>query len=287
MPSTKIIKRRIASVNSTQQIMKAMDLVAASKLQKAKARLDVIRPLQGNIKQVMDGIQSSEGLEENAFIEKREVKSIAYIVITSDRGLCGSYNMNVSKQALALINANAGKRELIIAVGAKGWEYFKRRGKNVEHKYESAAEASFYGDAERIGKLLVSLYTSHEIDEAYIVYTHFETILSHDPCVARLLPAGAETGGDNSRNGQDRMTYDPDVNLFMSYAVPMYLNMFIYGAMVESAVCEQAARMTSMDAATRNAGEIIGDLTLEYNRKRQGLITQEITEIVSGANALQ
>ena len=285
MPSMKQIKRRITSVSSTKQIMKAMDLVAASKLQKAKARLDVVRPLYQDIRGIMDDIQAGQGTEDNAFIKKRAVKNIAYVVITSDRGLCGGYNLNVSKEALAFMNANDAP-EKIISIGSKGNDFFRRRGKNVIHRIGCSTETAFYLDAEQIGALLVKMYLMGEVDEVYVVYTHFETILAHVPTVFRLLPVGSGQPQDG-KTKPDHVIYDPDANTFMTYAVPMYMKLFLYGAMIESVVCEQASRMTSMDAATRNAEEIIDDLTLVYNRKRQGAITQEITEIVSGANALK
>jgi F-type H+-transporting ATPase subunit gamma len=284
MPSMKAIKRRITSVHSTQQIMKAMDLVAAAKLQKAKERLDFVRPLYSNIKTVMDGIHSSADELSNIYLEKRDVKNIAYVVITSDRGLCGGYNINVAKETLAFINGRAEKKEKIITIGSKGLEYLRRRGKNILEKYNSMSEAAPYEDAERIGSLLVSMYTAGEVDEVYVAYTHFESILSHVPSIVRILPVGA---GSDEPGDNDLMAYEPDIETFMSYAIPMYLNTFIYGAMVESAVCEHASRMTSMDSATRNAEEIIDDLTLMFNRKRQGQITQEITEIVSGSKNLK
>ena len=287
MATMKAIKKRISSVNNTKKIMKAMDLVAASKLQKAKARLDDVRPLYDNIKIVMDGIKAgiSRG-EEIAFAEERDVKSVVYIVLTSDRGLCGGYNTNVSKEALLCMNANEGTQDKIISVGMKGLEYFRRRNKNIIYKTVGASETTTFEDAEFIGTKIATMYTSGEIDEAYLVYTHFETILSHVPRIEKLLPIRADEADANARSTVE-MAYDPDVNTFISYAVPMYLNVTIYGAMMEAAVCEYASRMTSMDAATRNAAEIIGDLTLDYNRKRQSMITQEITEIVSGANALK
>jgi F-type H+-transporting ATPase subunit gamma len=286
MATMKAIKKRISSVNNTKKIMKAMDLVAASKLQKAKSRLDDFRPLYDNIKLVMDGIKAGVRPEDEvAFTENREVKSIAYIVLTSDRGLCGGYNANVSKEALANMNSHEGMQEHVITVGTKGWEYFRRRGKNVVHRYAGASEASSFESAELIGSRIASMYTSGEVDEVYLVFTHFESILTHVPQVEKLLPIRPEATEDSAA-GTIEMSYDPDIGTFISYAVPMYLNVTIYGAMMESAVCEYAARMTSMDAATRNAAEIIEDLTLEYNRKRQSMITQEITEIVSGANAL-
>ncbi|MCL1807882.1 MAG: ATP synthase F1 subunit gamma [Oscillospiraceae bacterium] len=287
MPSMKAIKRRITSVSSTQQIMKAMNLVAASKLQKARQQLNLIRPLYDNIKLVMDGVQSGGEALDSVYFQEREVKNIAYLIITGDRGLCGGYNINMCKEGRQLIHKhvkNHSSHEKIVIVGNKGRDYFKRRGKNVVKQYTCVSESVHYEDAERIGKFLTELYMSGEADEVYVVYTRFATVLSHEPSVIRLLPLGDEEGS-GVQHGP--MTYDPDVNTFMDYAVPMYLNTVIYGALAESNVCEWAARMTSMDAAAKNAEEIIDDLRLDYNRKRQGSITQEITEIVSGANAIQ
>ena len=287
MATMKAIKKRISSVNNTKKIMKAMDLVSASKLQKAKAQMDDIRPLYDNMQLVMNGIKSGMGDGEGiSFSEDRAVKSIAFIVLTSDRGLCGGYNVNVAKAALSAINENNDTEEKIIAVGSKGWEYFKRRGKNVVKKFPGPSEATTFASAEQIGAEATTLYTSGEADEVYLVYTHFESVLSHVPNTVKLLPVKADASEEKTY-AFPSMSYDPDISTFISYAVPMYLNTTIYGAMIEAMVCEQAARMTSMDSATRNASEIIDDLTLEYNRKRQNMITQEITEIVSGANAIQ
>jgi F-type H+-transporting ATPase subunit gamma len=275
----KIIKRRIASVSNTKQIMKAMDLVATSKLQRIQIRLNAIRPLFDETKRVMGGVKDFEGKSTNIFLKSREVKNTAYIVITSDRGLCGGYNVNVSKAALS--HMLTGKREKMITVGLKGWEYFNRRRKNILQRYVGVSETALFDDAERIGGLLSSLYKSGEIDEAYVAYTHFESMLSHVPRVEKILPVGGSptTGGI--------MQYEPDIDTYLEEAIPTYLSVFIHGAMVESNACEQASRMMSMDSAANNAAEIIEGLTLEYNRKRQSIITQEITEIVSGANALQ
>ena len=289
MATMKAIKKRISSVNNTKKIMKAMDLVSASKLQKAKSQLEDIRPLYENLQTLMDGVKQSLSAVEHEdvpFTEDRDAKKAAYIVITSDRGLCGGYNVNAAKEALSKITSNKDREEKIIAVGAKGFEYFRRRGKNVAGKYPGPSEETTFEDAEDIGANVISMYASGEVDEVYLVYTHFETILSHVPCSVKLLPVKPDPAAQAVPAGS-AMEYDPDVGAFMAYAVPMYLNISIFGAMIESMVCEQAARMTSMDAAARNASEIIDDLTLVYNRKRQNMITQEITEIVSGANALQ
>jgi len=287
MASMKAIKKRITSVNNTKKIMKAMNLVAASKLQKAKARLDDIRPMYNDIKKVMENIRA--GVSDDMqipFAEDREVKNVLYIVLTSDRGLCGSFNATVSKEALAYIEALKDKNAKIIAVGSKGWDYFRRRGKEITHRCEGASEASSFADAEALGYRVAKMYSDGEVDEVYIVYSHFESVLTHIPYIERLLPLRM-AASESFDAGSFAMSYDPDINTFITHAVPMYLNVTIFGAMMESAVCEQASRMTSMDSATRNATDILDDLTLEYNRKRQGMITQEITEIVSGANAQQ
>ena len=288
MASMKAIKKRISSVNNTKKIMKAMNLVAASKLQKAKARLDDIRPMYSDIKTVMENIRAGVGDDvEIPFAETREVKSIAYIVLTSDRGLCGSFNATVSKEAFAYVEANKDKDEKIIAVGTKGWDYFRRRGKKIVLRCEGASEASEFTDAEALGHKIAQMYIDGEVDEVYIIYTHFESVLTHIPYIEKLLPLKMASPRSDTNSKVLSMSYDPDIMTFIKHAVPMYLNITIFGAMMESAVCEQASRMTSMDSATRNATDIIDDLTLEYNRKRQSMITQEITEIVSGANAQQ
>ena len=287
MATMKAIKKRISSVNSTKKIMKAMNLVATSRLQKAKARLEHIRPLSDSLNQVMDSIKASmDNDDEIAFCKEREVKSIAYILFTSDRGLCGSYNANVSKEALALIEANGGKPEKLITVGKKGWEYFRRREKNIVSRHPAASELAAFSDAELLGSQAIRMFLSGEADEVYVVHTHFETILTHVPRVVKLLPFKHESTDDKGGSSHV-MTFDPDPATFMENAIPMYVNLSIFGAMIESAVCEQASRMTSMDAATRNATEIIEDLTLEYNRVRQSKITQELIEIVTGANAVK
>lgn len=280
MQSMKLIKRRISSVKSTKKIMRAMDLVATSKLQKAKARMNDALPLINETKRVIDKLKSLETTADNVFVKQREIKNTAYVVITSDRGLCGGYNVNISHKALLDMD-DGQKSEKIFAVGLRGWEYFKRRGKNIVKKYAGVSETALYEDAEAIGNVLAPLYISGEIDEIYVAYTKFESMISHLPCVEKVFPVAA---GEGEADTAAAMEYDPDADTFLTHVAPMYLNVFIYGAMVHSVACEQAARMVSMDAASNNATDIIEDLSRMYNRIRQGAITQEINEIVSGAN---
>ena len=287
MPSMKHIKRRISSVRSTKQITKAMDLVAASKLQKIKQRLGASRLMLEQAARMIDEVKTHKGAQGNVFAgQGRTVKSSAYLVLTSNRGLCGGYNSNIVKAALAHMEEGGGKNEKVIAFGARGLSYLRRRGKNILHSDTSIAEAAHYEDAQAVGRKLIGLYLAGEIDEVYVAYTHFESTLAHQPRVMKILPIELSPQ-DEWESTVVPMRYEPELASFLAAAVPEYISMLIYGAMVESNACEQAARMMSMNAATQNAEDIIDDLTLMYNRQRQSFITQEINEIVSGASSLR
>jgi F-type H+-transporting ATPase subunit gamma len=279
----KALKRRIISVGNTQQIMKAMNLVAASKVQRNRAKYEAANPMFVEAQEFMANGVSHQDAAENIYYESRDVKKSAYVVISGERGLCGGYNANLLKEALAHMDTD--KNEQIIAVGAKCREYFVRRRKDIVAEHVGVLENVAYSTATAIACQLIDMFTSEDlnnrVDEIYIAYTQYETLLSYTPKVVRLLPFEPLQVGS-----QREAIYEPDVHTYLHKAVPVYLAMFIFGAMTESAVCEQAARMVSMDAAARNAEEIIEDLTLQYNRQRQDVITQEISEIVGGANAI-
>ena len=281
MPSMKDIKRRITSVKNTQQIMKAMNLVAASKVQRNKGKMEAVRPMFEEAKEFMAKGIVHQDIMDSPYYAVREVNNAAYIVITGERGLCGSYNANILKEALKHMET-AGKAEEVIAVGAKCKEYFIRRGKRVAEEYKGVLESVSYSVAAVIAEQVVDMYNEGQVDEVYIAYTQFETLLSQKPTLIKLLPFEEPVKQDS----QKEIIYEPDLLTYLRKAVPIYMAMFIYGAMTEASVCEQASRMTSMDAAARNASEIADDLTLQYNRQRQGAITQEISEIVGGANVI-
>jgi F-type H+-transporting ATPase subunit gamma len=246
---------------------------------------------------------------EHPFVAPRDVKNTAYVLITSNRGLCGGYNSNACK-ALAAHARENGKNALIFPLGTKGRDFFKRRGGNLADAPLTQETPSF-AEAKIIADNLVNLYEKGEVDEVYLVYTQFFTVLSLEPIVRKVLPlspdylrrvVGADLKEgetwedlgffakpeekDASAANQD-VEFDSGLNDVLRNVIPWYLSMFVYAAMASSALCEQAARMTSMDSATKNAGDIIEKLTLMFNRQRQSIITQEITEIVSGANALK
>jgi len=278
----KAIKRRIASVQNTQQIMKAMNLVAASKVQKNKARLEAVKPLLNAandfISNGLSGVADFDTLESE-FYKSRSVSNTAYIVLSGERGLCGSFNANVLKEAFKHMN---DKSEHVIPVGAKSKEFFVRRKKNIVSgpDYVGVIEKASYDVAAEIVDQIIGLYTNNKVDEVYIVHTEFINLLSQNTKVTKLLPFDVPIQESN-----EEIIYEPDVETYLRKSIPIHLAMFVYGTMIESSVCEQASRMTSMDSATRNAGELVDKLKLQFNRQRQGAITQEISEIVGGANA--
>ena len=281
MASVKETKQRMSNIRSTKQIIKALDMISSVKLQKARARLDGVRPLYRDLKRVAEGLKYCEEAGEHVFTEKREVKYSAYIVLTSDKGMCGSYNVKVAEAALA--HMNAGKNEKILAVGATGSEYFSRHGKNILHRFTHISEANMYGDAGRLSEHITRLYVSGEVDEVFIAYTCFDSMLSYLPRVEQVLPLPNEPDGTGKTG---RLCYEPDVHSFIDHLVPLYLHTCFFAAASESDTCEHAARMVNMQSADKNAEEVLSDLNRVYNRKRQAAITQELTEIIGGANLL-
>ncbi len=288
MASLGDVKRRIGSVKNTKQITNAMNLVSASKLQKAKKRASETKPYFDEMRNVVANVvKNSKGIEHPFLIEK-EGKKTLIITVTSDRGLCGGYNANISKEVLNFIS---DREESLYVVGNKGREYFQRRDKNIVGALSGISENPTYEDAKQLGEFAVDGYVNGHFDEVYVAYTEFETTITHVPNVIKLLPVDTSEFDDEKEAVDEKtaslMKYDPSEEEVLTYIVPKYINTVIYGALVQSSTCEQAARMTSMDAATENANEVISSLTLVYNRARQGAITQEITEIVSGATALE
>lgn len=287
MASMRDIKRRIKSVGSTQQITKAMNLVSASKLQKAKGNLSKTKPFYEETFRVIGNvINNSKGIN-HPFLQNKEGGKSLVILVTSDRGLCGGYNANINKYVAKFINDNENDVELIV-IGSKGRDYFKRRGGTIIKTLLGVSEKPTYEVAKDIGELALEQFVKGEFSEVYIAYTEFVTTLSHIPTIRRLLPVDTSAfEEENDTQSLTIMDYEPNEEEVLSYIVPKYINTTIYGGLVDSATCQQAARMTSMDSATENAYSMIDSLTLQYNRARQGAITQEITEIVSGANALE
>ena len=276
--STKEIKNRIRSMESTKQITKAMEMVAASKLRRAQAQVAASRPYFEILRNTIDGIVENNRDFSSPYLTARPVKKVAYIVIAGDRGLAGGYNSNILKLVQSRI---AGQTAVMLPIGKKAVDYFRsHKVEMLSESYAVAADVSI-GDCFSAAKQLSKLFLSGEIDEVYVAYTNFVSVLSQTPAIMQLLPLVRE---EQEQTGVSRdFLYEPDASEVFEAIVPEYLGGIIYGALCESRASEQAARRTAMDSATSNAEEMIADLSLKFNRARQAAITQEITEIVAGS----
>ena len=275
--STKEIKNRIRSMESTKQITKAMEMVAASKLRHAQARVANSRPYFEILYSTITDIVNSNTDFSSPYLTKREVKKSLYIVIAGDRGLAGGYNSNVLKLAHAEME---GKDVTVLPIGKKSVDFFRtRKLPAMTESYAEAADMTI-GDCFSIAKQLAKAYLRGEFDEIVIAYTNFVSVLSQTPATLRMLPL-LQTPSKETRESD--IPYEPGSTEVFEAIVPEYLGGILYGALCESRAAEQAARRTAMDSATQNADEMIADLSLKFNQARQAAITQEITEIVAGS----
>lgn len=281
----KDIKLRIKSVESTMQITKAMELVASSKLRKAKAQAERTKPYFELLYQALADISGAGADFSSPFTAKRPVKKTGYVVIAGDRGLAGGYNSNLFKAAKAHME---GKEAVVLPIGKKAVEHFeKQKAELLSRQYAVAADVDMAACGEA-ARLLTETFLQGGFDELYLVYTEFVSMLNQEPHVLQVLPMRAQEEAPAEKAGAVSLViYEPSCEAVFDEIVPHYIGGLLYGAMSESVASELGARRTAMDAATKNAGDMITDLSLKYNRARQGAITQEITEIVSGAEAQQ
>lgn len=277
--STKEIKNRIRSMESTKQITKAMEMVAASKLRRAQAQIANSRPYFQILHSTIQDILRTNREFESAYLKQRPVKKVLYIVIAGDRGLAGGYNSNILKMVQSEVQ---GKDAVVLPIGKKAVDFFRaRKIPALTEHYGEAADVSI-GDCFSIAKQLCGGFLSGEYDEVRVAYTAFVSVLSQEPQSLALLPlTKSESEEDSSSRSQ--IIYERGSEEVFSAIVPEYLGGILYGALCESRASEQAARRSAMDSATQNADEMIADLSLKFNRARQAAITQEITEIVAGS----
>ena len=275
--STKEIKTRIRSMESTKQITKAMEMVASSKLRHAQARVQNSRPYFEILYSTITDIVSSNMEFASPYLTQRPVKKTAFVVIAGDRGLAGGYNSNIFKLVQSEI---AGKDVSVLPIGKKAVDYF--RSHNVPLLADTYANAAGInvGDCFSIAKQLCKAYLAGEFDEVIIGYTNFVSVLSQTPATLKMLPLVCE---DDKAAEPSYIIYEPSSEEVFEKIVPEYLGGILYGALCESRAAEQAARRTAMDSATQNAEDMIADLSLKFNQARQAAITQEITEIVAGS----
>ena len=276
--STKEIKTRIRSMESTKQITKAMEMVAASKLRHAQARVQNSRPYFEILYSTITDIINSNTEFTSPYLTPRTVKKTAFVVIAGDRGLAGGYNSNILKLVQSEID---GKDATVLPIGKKAVDYF--RSHNVPMLTETYADASSInvGDCFSIAKQLSQAYLKEEFDEVVIAYTNFVSVLSQTPATLKMLPLLQSENDKEVRSSY--IIYEPNSDEVFEKIVPEYLGGILYGALCESRAAEQAARRTAMDSATQNAEDMIADLSLKFNQARQAAITQEITEIVAGS----
>ena len=278
--STKEIKNRIRSMESTKQITKAMEMVAASKLRRAQAQISNSRPYFQIFYSTIQDILRANRDFQSPYLKERPVNKRLYIVIAGDRGLAGGYNSNILKMVYEEMSQGEA---VVLPIGKKAVDFFRsRKVPALTEQYAEAADVDI-GDCFSISKQLSNTYLSGEFDEIRVAYTTFVSVLSQEPTTMRLLPLSRPENSSEESVSRNRMIYEQDSEAVFASIVPEYLGGILYGALCESRASEQAARRSAMDSATQNAEDMIADLSLKFNRARQAAITQEITEIVAGS----
>ncbi len=284
---TREFKRRIRSVTNTQQITKAMKMVSAAKLRRAQEAAEASRPYTETLQGTLARLAGVAFDVKHPLLEKREdIRKIGYVVITADGGLCGGYNSNLIKAATTAMDEDTRKMENgIVAVGRKARDFFRKRG-GLDAEFVNLGDKISYADAREIGQYIMNAYENEEIDEVYVVYAKFINVLRQVPTIVKLLPIETPTAEQTEGQRVIDYIYEPSAEEILLTLLPRYIGSLIYNAMLEGKASEHGARMTAMGNATENAGEIIDNLTLAMNKARQAAITDEILDIVGGAEAL-
>ena len=281
MASMREIKRRRGSIQSTQQITKAMKLVSTVKLQKARTRAENSKAYFEYMYKTINSMLAKAGDVDHPYVKGTDSENIGIVVVTSNRGLAGGYNANIVR----MINGSDFPKDKVrlYTVGRKGADGLSRKGYEIVADYSDVIDEPTFLDAQALGKKLLEDFANGEIGEIYVAYTEFKNTVSHVPKLVKLLPVEAtETVEDAGAS----MKFEPSEEEAIELLIPKYMTSILYGAFVEAVASENGARMQAMDSATNNAEEIINDLELKYNRARQGAITQELTEIIAGAEAI-
>jgi F-type H+-transporting ATPase subunit gamma len=283
------IKLKIQSVNSTRQITKAMELVSTAKLKRAKDRVDITRPYFETVMSTVQDIIRNEKSLKHDYLNVRDVKKTLYIVVSADRGLCGGYNINVLKRTLADFDSH--DKAACITIGKRAKDFFRKNEVESLGEYVYISEKPTFADAQDIARKALKLYTDEKVDEIKLVYTRLISTIAQEPHMLKLLPVEMPDEevkeNSNDEDTKEFVSYEPSAEAVLSYVIPKYMESTLFGALVESSASEQAARRMAMENASDNADDMIATLSLTYNQARQAAITQEISEIVSGAEALK
>lgn len=290
MTKVREIKRRIKSVDSTQQITKTMEMVAAAKIRKAQEGIESARPYAMKMMEVLSDVAQYVGEGEHPLLEIHpSIEKVLVLALTSDRGLCGPFNTNIIRATEEIIarESKAGKKVELILVGRKGVSYFTYIGHKPLNQYQGFSDSPTVESAREISKKLMSMYTALETDQVYLVFNHFKSVVEQSPVEYQLLPIQEESVSEEpERILKGEYLFEPGAAEVLYRLLPSYIEALIYRALLESAASEHGARRTAMKNATDNAAEMINELTISFNRARQAIITQEISEIVGGAEAL-
>jgi F-type H+-transporting ATPase subunit gamma len=283
MAKTQDLKRRIRSVKNTMQLTKAMRMVAAAKLRRAQERMMKSRPYTYGLQRVLRSLAARANPEEHPLLQIHGDKKVEIVVITADKGLCGAFNSGIVRTAERFARGQRNKQLSWYTVGKKGRDYFARRMQVDRQEIDIFRDVQ-YVDAKRIADDLIERYINEELDQIHLVFNEFKSAIQAKPIVMQLLPIEPEEIGAGEI--ADEYIYEPSAEKLFNELLPGYVRMQVYHALLESMAAEHAARMTAMESATNNAGELIESLTLTMNRVRQASITTEIIEVVSGAEAL-
>ena len=283
MASTIDIRRRIKSVKNTQQITKAMKMVAAAKLRRAQERITAARPYSGAMTQVLASIAERIAQDTHPLLQEREEKNVLVLSVTADRGLSGAFNTNIIKTTQNVVRDRNWPGVQLITIGRKSTDFFKRRTIPIRHTAINIFQALSTEHAGALATMIAEDFTSEKIDAVYVIYNQFKSIIQQIVQVEKLLPI--ERRAEEEMDSTIEYLFEPSPEEILAQLLPKYLEFQLYRILLDSAAAEQGARMTAMESATRNASEMIDHLTLTYNRIRQASITKEIIEIVSGAAA--
>ena len=291
MPSLQSLRRKIASVKNTQKITKAMKMVAAAKLKRAQDRILSSRPYAHQLRDVVRHLAERASPISHPLLRKREGHKTELLVITSDRGLCGAFNANILRQATEFLKEHTeqGEQVSVSPAGRKGCDFFRRRSWTIRQEWPGIFDRLSFEHALDMGQDIIQHYNDGTFDQLYVVYNEFKSVMQQRVVVEKLLPIESldEEAGEASTKAVGAYLFEPDEDELLETLLPKHFQVQAFRVLLESAAAEQAARMTAMDGATRNAGELIQKVTLFYNKTRQAAITKELMDIVGGAEALK
>ncbi len=293
MPNLRDIRKKIDAIKKIGQITRAMNMVASAKLRSIQGRLEGFRPYRQKFEEVISDLVGSGSInpQKVPLLQQREVKKVGIVLVTADRGLCGAFNSNLIRETEKKIKEleKEGKEVELICVGKKGFQYFAKRAK-VKEAYTDVMGKVLMQDARKIARSAMTAFLSEEWDEVYIVYGYFVNLIKQIPKVEKLLPLSIQKEDGEEKEKKEALLsyiYEPEEEELLPQILPLYVNTLVFAAMLETAVSEQAARMTAMDNANRACGDMVHELTLLFNKTRQAAITKELMDIVGGAEAIK